>query len=60
MIVRLHLSEYERVRSDSRHFLLARGHGSPPDRVIAEREHFTLVEKTGEEGSLVDRANPRS
>jgi len=59
-IVRLTFSEYERVRSESRQFLVAPGHGSPPDRVIAEREHFTLLEKTGAEGSLVDRADPRS
>ena len=31
------------------------GHEPGPDRVIAERERFTIVEKTGEEGRLVAR-----
>jgi hypothetical protein len=41
-------------------FLVAPGHESGPDRVIAERERFTIVEKTGEEGRLVVRHDPRS
>jgi hypothetical protein len=32
-------------------FLVASGRESAPDRVIAERERFTIGEKTGEEGA---------
>jgi hypothetical protein len=59
-IVRLALPEYEQVRRRPKRFLVAPGHESGPDRVIAERERFTIVEKTGEEGRLVARHDPRS
>lgn len=58
--MRLALPEYERVRRMPKRFLVAPGHESGPDRVITERERFTIVEKTGEEGRLVARDDPRS
>ena len=59
-IIRLTLGEYESVRAHPRRFLLAPGHESPQDRVVSEGERFTVVEKTGEEGRLVEAHDPRS
>jgi hypothetical protein len=55
-IVLLTDAEYAAVRSNPRRFLLARGHESPPDRVVREHDAFTVVEKTGEEGRLVEKS----
>jgi hypothetical protein len=59
-IVRLTMSEYEAVRGGPRHFVLAGGHEGEHDRVLEERERFTIVEKTGEEGRYVEELDPRS
>lgn len=59
-VILLTREEYESVRAHPRHFALASGHASPQDRVVAERERFTVVEKTGEEGRLVEEQDPRS
>jgi hypothetical protein len=59
-IVRLTMDEYENVRRGARQFLLARGHKDDGDRVLAEHERFTVVEKTGEEGKHVEALDPRS
>jgi len=58
-IIMLTREEYEAVRGDPKTFAIALGHESPDDRVIDETT-FTLVEKTGEEGALVEEQNPRS
>jgi hypothetical protein len=39
--------------------MIALGHQSSDDRVIDETT-FAIVEKTGEEGALVEKQNPRS
>jgi hypothetical protein len=57
-IVLLTSKEYEEVRSGARRFLLAPAHESPDDRVVAEHDRFTVVEKTGEEGRLVEESAP--
>ena len=57
-IVLLTSNEYEQVRSGPRRFLLAPGHESDGDRVVAEHDHFTVVDKTGEEGRLVEESAP--
>jgi hypothetical protein len=57
-IVLLTSQEYEEVRSGARCFLVAPGHESPPDRVVAEHDRFTVVEKTGKEGRLVEESAP--
>jgi hypothetical protein len=59
-IVRLTTAEYEAVRNHPRQFLLAPGHEEPDDRVVSQQERFTVVEKTGEEGRLVEEQDPRS
>jgi hypothetical protein len=59
-IVRLTIAEYEQVRRDGRHFVVSPGHHSEPDRIIAQSGAFTTVEKTGEEGRLVEERDPRA
>jgi hypothetical protein len=59
-IVLLTSKEYEAVRSNPRRFFVAPDHQSPDDRVVAEHDGFTTVEKTGEEGRLVEEMDPRS
>ena len=58
-IVLLTSKEYDAVRSSPRRFLLAPDHQSPQDRVVAEHDGFTVVDKTGEEGRLVEESAPR-
>jgi hypothetical protein len=59
-IVLLTRDQYEAIRANSRTFVLAVGHESPNDRVLKEGPTFTIVEKTGEEGELVEQQDPRS
>ena len=58
-VVLLMSKEYEAVRSSPRRFLLAPRHQSPDDRVVAEHQEYTVVDKTGEEGRLVEESAPR-
>jgi hypothetical protein len=58
-IVRLTVSEYELVRANSKRFVVSPGHHSDPDRVVAEADGYTTIEKTGEEGRLVADQDPR-
>jgi hypothetical protein len=41
-------------------FVLAVGHQSPDDHVREGGPAFTIVEKMGEEGALVEEQDPRS
>jgi hypothetical protein len=59
-VIRLTREQYESVRARPRTFVIAVGHQSPDDRVMEERPGFTIVEKTGEEGELVEQQDPRS
>ena len=58
-VVLLTAEEYERVRSAPRRLVVAPGHQGPDDRVLDERDGFTVIEKTGEEGRLVEESDPR-
>ncbi len=58
-VVLLTPEEYEDVRSDSRRFLVAPGHEDADARVARSHEGFTVIEKTGEEGRLVQELDPR-
>jgi hypothetical protein len=53
-------SDYEAVRSDPRRFVIVPGHDVPEDQLVEERDGFHVVEKTGEEGRLVEEQDPRS
>ena len=58
-VVLLTVAEYEDVRSGSRQFVIAPRHESPDDRVLGEHGGFTVVEKTGEEGRILEELDPR-
>ena len=59
-IIRLTIPEYEAVRSNPRQFVVTPEHDSLPDRVVEEHENFTVIQKTGEEGQLVEKEDPRA
>jgi hypothetical protein len=57
----LTLKEYERVREDGTHFLLAAGHEDIEiEQVIAVRDRYVVVEKDGLAGLVADESDPRS
>lgn len=58
-VLLLSLPDYENVRSSPRRFVLVPGHQSGQDVVVAGGDGFIVIEKTGEEGELVERADPR-
>jgi hypothetical protein len=58
-VILLTAAEYEDVRSESRRFVVAPDHEEADDRVLAEHGTFTVIEKTGEEGRLVEELDPR-
>ena len=58
-VVLLTAEEYEHVRGDPRRFVVAHGHQEEDDQVVDERDGFTVIEKTGEEGRLVEELDPR-
>jgi hypothetical protein len=60
--VRLTLSEYEDVRRDPTHFLIAHGHDVVDlERVVRETDRYAVVEKfSGEAGRIAVETNPRS
>jgi len=58
-VVLLTAEEYKEVRSGSRRFLVAPGHDDADARVGEPRDGFEVIEKTGEEGRLVEELDPR-
>lgn len=52
--------QYEAIRAGSRTFVLIPGHQSPDDRVVVEEDRFVVIQKTGEEGVLVEQQDPRA
>jgi hypothetical protein len=55
--VSLSLAEYRAVRSHPRHFALVGSHVNPRvERVVRETDRFSVVEKDGEAGALVEDA----
>jgi hypothetical protein len=58
----LHISpgEYEQMRSDARRFVVLPGHVYPEvERVVAERDGYTVVEKLGSGGEYAEASDPR-
>ena len=51
--------EYNDVRSGSRRFVVAPGHDDADVRVAEPHDGFTVIEKTGEEGRLVEELDQR-
>lgn len=59
--VSLTLLEYERIRQDGTHFLLAEGHEDiEVEQVIAHHTGYVVVEKDGVAGLVADEDNPRA
>lgn len=54
-LVRLTLAQYREVRSDSRRFLIARGHSTSGD-VVAEHPDYVVVKKDGVAGKIAEEA----
>jgi hypothetical protein len=60
-VVSLTLEEYESVRSGSRCFLVAPGHGAHFDELRREEARYSVVQKPdGPLGELADRTDPRA
>jgi len=62
-IVMLTASDYESVRTDSRHFLIVPGHQSAEQNVgeVAERhENYIVYEKRGHAGDVAEQLDERA
>jgi hypothetical protein len=51
---------YERVRADSRQFILKPGHQTEIERVVGRADGVVIVEKEGTAGRIADQTNPRA
>jgi hypothetical protein len=60
--IKADLDDYDEVRSDATHFIVADGHDKPEvERVIEEHEEYSVVEKFGARVAGIVRAlNPRA
>jgi hypothetical protein len=58
-VMQLTREEYEEIRADPRRFLMIPGHQNTDDLVVTEEAGFVVIEKRGEEGTLVAGQNPR-
>ena len=57
----LSLAEFEAVRAYSARFAIAPGHEDlEVDRVVAEKEHYAIVEKIGAAREVAEQQNPRA
>jgi hypothetical protein len=58
--VQLSLAEYEQVRSNATHFLVAPGHvDTTIETLVRETERFAIVEKQGEAAEEAKELDPR-
>ena len=60
--VELTLGEFDDVRSEPTHFLIAPGHTWHPEveMVVQFNDRFQVVEKRGDAGDVAEEADPRS
>lgn len=60
VLVELSLAEYESVRANSRHFILAPGHErAEVEEVIHRTNEYVVVRKFGEAGHVAETTDPR-
>jgi len=59
-ILLLRHAEYEQVRAHPRRFIVVSGHQNGDDELIRDEADFTVIEKHGEEGELVEQQDPRA
>ncbi len=58
--ISLSKAEYEHVRDDSTHFLVAQGHEDPEiETVIETHDGWALIEKNPDVQALVEQTDPR-
>lgn len=59
-LLELTLNEYERIRAESRRFLLVRGHELPEVETVVEiKERYVVVEKRAVAGEQAEASDPR-
>lgn len=61
-LIVLSMDEYDEIRGNPRHFLNVPGHvraAQGAAEVVDERGRYTIVEKTGHAGNLVEELDPR-
>jgi hypothetical protein len=59
--LRVTRSEYERVRSEATHFLVAPDHIAPDIEIIVERQRgHWVIEKIAKAGEIAEEEDPRS
>ncbi len=59
-LIEVGAKEYERIRANSRHFLMAPGHDVPEaERVIEAHENYVVVEKLEAAGRVAEGTDPR-
>ena len=59
--IELSRDEYEHIRTNSRRFVLARGHIAPEiEHVVEQETDHVVVEKHGEAGLLAVKLDPRT
>jgi anti-sigma regulatory factor (Ser/Thr protein kinase) len=61
VVLELSLEEYEDVRGDSRRFLVAMGHQSAADELVAAiDDRYVVVAKRGEAATIAQQTDPRA
>jgi hypothetical protein len=59
-LVELTVREYEEIRANPRHFVLALGHELPDVETVVERASgYIIVEKLGQAGEVAEQSDPR-
>jgi hypothetical protein len=59
-MIELTVREYERIRSDPRHFAVARGHEvGEVETVVEETTDYVVVEKRDVAGAVAEQTDPR-
>ena len=60
-LIELSVGEYERIRSNPRHFVIALGHDRPEvETVVRVNPGYAVVEKRDRAGALAEETDPRS
>jgi hypothetical protein len=59
-MLRLTPAEYESVRADPRHFVIAPGHPTEHGRIVERTDRFAVIEKVGGAGEIAEELDPRS
>jgi hypothetical protein len=52
--------EYERIRTDATHFVVAHGHADPTiEEIVHRTDRFEVVRKRGQAGEVAEDLDPR-